>query len=44
MGLQMDYNIKHKYNHTIVTDGILIAADYFSEDYDTYVLRIPPKI
>lgn len=44
IGLQLDYNIKHKYNHTIVKDGILVDADYFSEEYNDYVLRIPPRV
>ncbi|KAL4465354.1 hypothetical protein ABPG72_016755 [Tetrahymena utriculariae] len=43
MGLQVDYNINHKYNHTVVQNGMLIDADYFSEDYEDWVLRIPKR-
>ncbi|KAL4426922.1 hypothetical protein ABPG74_012922 [Tetrahymena malaccensis] len=44
MGLQVNYNINHKYNHTVVENGMLIDADYFSEDYEDWVLRIPKRV
>lgn len=44
MGLSLIYNVKQKKNFTVVEDGRLIDADYFSESYDTYVLRIPKKV
>lgn len=31
MGLSMVYNIKNKYNFTVVEDGRLVEGDYFSE-------------
>lgn len=44
MGLSVDLNIKYKKNHTIVENGRLIDADYFSKDFDSYVLRVPKKV
>ena len=44
MGLSLTYDVHRKHNFTIVEDGRLVDADYFSEDYDTYVLRIPSKM
>jgi hypothetical protein len=44
MGLSLTYDVHRKHNFTIIEDGRLVDADYFSEEYDTYVLRIPSKI
>lgn len=44
MGLSLTYDVHRKHNFTIVEDGRLVDADYFSEEYDTYVLRIPSKV
>lgn len=44
MGLSLTYDVHRKHNFTIVEDGRLVDADYFSEDYDTYVLRIPSRV
>jgi hypothetical protein len=44
MGLSLTYDVHRKHNFTIIEDGRLVDADYFSEEYDTYVLRIPSKV
>lgn len=44
MGLTMEYDVHQRHNFTVVRDGRLADADYFSEEYDTYVLRVPPSI
>lgn len=44
MGLTLDYSVRGKHNFTIVKDGRMVDADYFSEDFDTFALRIPAKM
>lgn len=44
MGLTIDYSIHQRKNLTVVADGRLVDADYFSEEFDTYVLRVPMRV
>ncbi|EGR27862.1 hypothetical protein IMG5_187670 [Ichthyophthirius multifiliis] len=42
-GLIMEYDFAHKYNQTVVQEGLLKDASYFDQDLENFVFKIPSK-